>query len=48
MLVREYLIVLLLAAMPALGNFAGGALAEIFPVSRLTLNLALHAAAAEW
>jgi ZIP family zinc transporter len=42
---REYLIVLLLAAMPALGNFAGGALAELFPVSRLTLNLALHAAA---
>jgi ZIP family zinc transporter len=41
---REYLIVLLLAAMPALGNFAGGALAELFPVSRLTLNLALHAA----
>ncbi|MEW6638617.1 MAG: ZIP family metal transporter [Actinomycetota bacterium] len=42
---REYLIVLLLAAMPALGNFFGGALAELFPVSRLTLNLALHAAA---
>ena len=42
---NEYLIVLLLAALPALGNFAGGALAELLPVSRLTLNLALHAAA---
>jgi ZIP family zinc transporter len=37
--------VLLLAAMPALGNFAGGALAEILGASQRTLNLALHAAA---
>lgn len=39
-----YLIVLLLAAMPALGNFAGGVLAEMVPVSRRVLNLVLHAA----
>lgn len=39
-----YLIVLLLAAMPALGNFAGGVLAEVVPVSRRALNLVLHAA----
>lgn len=40
-----YLSVLLLAAMPALGNFAGGVLAEIVPVSRREFNLVLHAAA---
>ncbi len=42
---REYLTVLLFAAMPALGNFAGGVLAEVFRPSRRALNLALHAAA---
>lgn len=34
-----------LVAMPALGNFAGGVLAEVFGASRRTLNLVLHAAA---
>ena len=37
--------VLAFAALPALGNFAGGALAEFVPVSRLALNLALYSAA---
>ena len=37
--------VLGLALLPALGNFAGGLLAERFPVSQRQLNLALHAAA---
>lgn len=41
----EILKVLLFAAMPALGNFAGGALVEFVDVSRRTLSLALHAAA---
>lgn len=41
----EYLIVLAFAALPALGNFAGGVLAEVFDVSRRVFNLALHAAA---
>ena len=41
----EYLQVLMYAAMPALGNFAGGILAEIFKVSERTLSLALHLAA---
>lgn len=36
---------LLLAMMPALGNFAGGVLAEFIPVSRRTLSFALHTAA---
>lgn len=40
-----YGLVLALAALPALGNFAGGAAAEIFPVSSKGLSLALHAAA---
>lgn len=43
--VDAYLLALAYAAMPALGNFAGGLLAEAFPVSRRTLSLALHAAA---
>jgi ZIP family zinc transporter len=38
-------VVLGLALLPALGNFAGGLLAERFPVSERLLNLALHAAA---
>lgn len=37
--------VLGLALLPALGNFAGGRLAERFPVSKRQLNRALHAAA---
>ena len=37
--------VLAFAALPALGNFAGGALAEFVPVSRLALNLAPYGAA---
>ena len=37
--------VLLLALMPAAGNFAGGLLAEVVKISRLRLSLALHAAA---
>lgn len=41
----DFIIVLAIAAMPALGNFAGGLLAEAVPVSRNTLSLALHAAA---
>ncbi len=42
---NDYLIALALASMPALGNFAGGVLAEALPVSRRVLSLALHAAA---
>lgn len=42
---RDYLIVLALAALPAAGNFAGGLLAEWLPLSRRMLSLALHAAA---
>jgi ZIP family zinc transporter len=38
------LIVLALAALPALGNLAGGLLAEVVEVSPRTLSLALHAA----
>jgi zinc transporter, ZIP family len=41
----DFLIVLAFAALPALGNFAGGLLAEFVPVSRLALNLALYSAA---
>ena len=37
--------VLLLALMPAAGNFAGGLLAEAVKISSLRLSLALHAAA---
>lgn len=40
-----YLTVLAFAAMPALGNLAGGLLAEVFEPSRRVLNLALHLAA---
>lgn len=42
---NEFLSVLLLAALPALGNFAGGLLAEFVPVSGRSLSLALHGAA---
>ena len=41
----EYLLVLLFAAVPFLGNFVGGTAAERFDVSGRTLNLVLHAAA---
>lgn len=40
-----YLAVLAFAALPALGNFAGGVLAELLRPSRQLLGLALHAAA---
>lgn len=42
---RDYLVVLALALLPAVGNFLGGVLAEVFDVSQRTLSLALHVAA---
>jgi ZIP family zinc transporter len=42
---RDFLIVLALAALPALANVAGGALAEVFTVSGRALSLSLHLAA---
>lgn len=36
------LLVLALAALPALGNLAGGLLAEVVPLSERGLSLALH------
>ena len=39
-----YLKVLLFAAMPAIGNFLGGLLAEFFNVSQKSLSLSLHLA----
>lgn len=42
---NDYLIAVALAAMPALGNFTGGMIAEITTVSKRMLSLALHAAA---
>lgn len=44
-MITGFFAVLLLAALPAFGNFIGGMAAEVFPVSRRTLGLALHAAA---
>ena len=41
----DFLTVLGLAALPAAGNFLGGAFAEVFRVSGRTLSLALHLAA---
>lgn len=41
----DYLYVLLLALMPAAGNFSGGVLAEFVTTSRRSLNIALHGAA---
>lgn len=41
---KEYLIALVFAALPAIGNFFGGLLAEVAPSSKRTLGLALHAA----
>jgi ZIP family zinc transporter len=40
-----FLSALAFAAIPAFGNFVGGLLAELVPVSQRTLSLALHAAA---
>lgn len=40
-----YLLVLALAALPAAGNFLGGAVAEMLPISQRVLSIALHAAA---
>lgn len=40
-----YIKALALAALPALGNFFGGVLAEIFTVSKKQLSIALHASA---
>ncbi|SMY13152.1 ZIP family metal transporter [Brevibacterium jeotgali] len=40
-----FVLVLLLAALPAAGNFAGGLLAEVLNVSDRALSLALHLAA---
>ena len=42
---NDYLVVLGLAALPAIGNFAGGVLAEALEVSERNLSLALHLAA---
>ncbi|MFC4171554.1 ZIP family metal transporter [Microvirga sp. GCM10011540] len=42
---NPYLQVLALALLPALGNFAGGAVAELLKTSRQTLSRALHVAA---
>jgi len=42
--VNEFLTVLGFAALPALGNFAGGVLAEFIVASDRALSLALHAA----
>ncbi len=41
----EFLVVMGLAALPALANFLGDALAEVFRVSARSLSLALHLAA---
>lgn len=42
---KQYLIALALATMPAPGNFAGGLLAERLRFSDRTLSLARHGAA---
>lgn len=42
---NDYLMALVLATLPAAGNFVGGLLAELASVSQRTLSLALHAAA---
>lgn len=41
----DFLVVIGLAALPALANFLGGGLAEVFRVSARALSLALHLAA---
>ena len=42
---NDYLTVLGLSMLPALGNFVGGLLVEVFRYSTRTLSLALYAAA---
>ncbi len=42
---KDFPVVMGLAALPALANFLGGALAEVFRVSARSLSLALHLAA---
>lgn len=42
---NEYLQILAIAAMPAIGNFTGGLIAEFLNVSKKALSLALHMAA---
>ncbi|MFY9268557.1 MAG: hypothetical protein WAO55_02285 [Candidatus Manganitrophaceae bacterium] len=44
-MMNDYLMTLALAALPALGNFLGGLLAEFFRTSQRTLSIALHGAA---
>lgn len=41
----EFAQILVLALLPAIGNFAGGVLAELLPTSSRVLNWALHGAA---
>ena len=41
----EFLQVIVLAPMPAVGNFVGGLVAEVIVISRHRLGIALHAAA---
>jgi ZIP family zinc transporter len=41
---NEFLKVSAFAALPAFGNFGGGLLAEILPISKRTLSISLHAA----
>jgi ZIP family zinc transporter len=43
--VSEFAVVMALAALPALANFVGGGLAEVFRISARGLSLALHLAA---
>jgi ZIP family zinc transporter len=43
--VSDFVVVMGLAALPAVANFLGGVLAEVFPVSDRALSLALHLAA---
>ncbi|NKE73601.1 ZIP family metal transporter [Candidatus Manganitrophus noduliformans] len=42
---EQYFTALAFAVLPALGNFAGGMVAEMFRISERTLSLALHGAA---
>lgn len=44
-MVSEFVTVLLLSAMPAVGNMVGGLTAELFRIPEETLSLALHVAA---
>ena len=40
----QFIIVLLLASIPAIGKFGGGVAAELFKISQRTLGIALHGA----